>query len=164
MGLRTALENTASALWSDERVWIKPITTQAELIYAIFDCRLTEEQKELVNPAGFSIGRAYLFREDNIPCLICNEHMEPVGFINLCKWLGEGEAYSWSFFIDRDHQGKGYGKSAALAAIRILKAADPDKIIKLSTEKENINAQQMYRSLGFKQLPELDGDDIVFGL
>jgi GNAT superfamily N-acetyltransferase len=110
MGLRTALENTASALWSDERVWIKPITTQAELIYAIFDCRLTEEQKELVNPAGFSIGRAYLFREDNIPCLICNEHMEPVGFINLCKWLGEGDAYSWSFFIDRDHQGKGYGK------------------------------------------------------
>ena len=90
--------------------------------------------------------------------------MEPVGFINLCKWLGEGDAYSWSFFIDRDHQGKGYGKSAALAAIRILKAADPDKIIKLSTEKENINAQQMYRSLGFKQLPELDGDDIVFGL
>ena len=53
MGLRSALENTASALWSDEHVWIKPITTQADLICAVFDLQLTEEQKELVNPAGF---------------------------------------------------------------------------------------------------------------
>lgn len=164
MGLRSALENTASALWSDEHVWIKPITTQADLICAVFDLQLTEEQKELVNPAGFSIGRAYLFREDNIPCLIYNENKEPIGFINLCKWLGEGDAYSWSFFIDKDHQGKGYGKNAALAAVRILKTADSNKIIKLSTEKDNKNAQRLYRSLGFKQLPELDGDDIVFGL
>lgn len=164
MGLRTALENTASALWSDERTRIKPITTQADLIYAIFDCRLIEEQEELVNPAGFSIGRAYLFREDNYPCIIYNEKFEPIGFINLCKWLGKGDANSWSFYIDKKYQGKGYGKHAALLAVSILKAADPDKPIKLSTEKDNEKAQRLYSSLGFILLPELDGDDLVFGL
>lgn len=164
MGLRTILGHTDSAAWSDERVCIKPITTQADLIYAIFECQLTEEQKELVNPAGFSIGRAYLFREDNYPCIIKNELGEPIGFINFCKWLGEGDAYSWSFYIDKDHQGKGYGKSAAQSAVRILKAADPAAPIKLSTEKENKKAQRLYSSLGFRLLPEFDGDDIVFGL
>ena len=164
MGLRTVLAHVEGAVWSDELVCIKPIVTQSDLIYAIFDCNLTEEQIELVNPAGFSIGRAYLFREDNYPCIIYNEKSEPVGFISLCKWLGKGDAYSWSFFIDKDHQGRGYGKSAARTAVRILKAADPDKLIKLSTEKENMNAQRLYRLLGFSLLPELDGDDLVFGL
>ena len=164
MGLRTALENTKSAVWSDERVSIRPIAAQDDLVYAIFGCRLTEEQEGLVNPPGFSIGRAYLFREDNVPCLICDERNEPIGFIALCKWLGEGDAYSWSFFIDRDHQGRGYGTSAARAAVRILKAADPEKPVKLSTEKGNEKAQRLYRSLGFRLLPELDGDDLVFGL
>ena len=51
-----------------------------------------------------------------------------------CKWLGNGDAFSWSCFIDSAHQGRGCGKSAAQLAISILKAADPEKAIKLSTE------------------------------
>ena len=164
MGLRTVLIRVEDAVWSDGHVRIRPVMSETDLIYAMFNCRLTEEQKELVNPAGFSIGRAYLFREDNYPCIIENEKAEPVGFINLCKWLGKGDAYSWSFYIDKDQQGNGYGKRAAQAAVRILKSADPAMPIKLSTEKENEKAQRLYRSLGFKLLPELDGDDLVFCL
>ncbi len=134
------------------------------MIYAVYECRLDDRQKELVNPAWFSIGRAYLFREDNYPCIICNEQMTPIGFINLCKWLGESDAYTWSFYIDKSHQGNGYGKSAAEAAVRILKAANPDKPIRLATEKGNEKAQRLYVSLGFHLLPERDGDDLVFGL
>lgn len=164
MGIRSALEIISSDKWSNARVSIRPLVTESDLIYATYDCELDEKQKELVNPAWFSIGRAYLFRDDNYPCIICDEQMVPIGFINLCKWLGEGDAYSWSYFIDRSHQRKGYGKSAAEAAIRILKTANPDKPIKLATEKDNEKAQRLYRSLGFRLLPELDGDDIVFGL
>ena len=164
MGLRTDLARVDDAVWSDEHVSIRPIITQSDLVYAIFDCQLTDEQTELVNPAGFSIGRAYLFREDNYPCIIYNNKSEAVGFISLCKWLGKGDAYSWSFYIDKDHQKMGYGKSAARTAVRILKAADPDKPIKLSAEKDNEAAHRLYLSLGFALLPELDGDDLVFGL
>ncbi len=164
MGIRSALETVASDLWSNMRVSIRPLKTESDLVYAAYECQLDEKQKELVNPAWFSVGRAYLFKEDNYPCIIFNEQMTPIGFINLCKWLGEGDAYTWSYYIDKSHQGKGYGKSAAEAAIQILKAANPDTPIKLATEKDNVKAQRLYRSLGFRLLPELDGDDMVFGL
>ena len=164
MGVRSALETVKNDLWSNTRVSIRPLETESDLIYAAYECQLDDRQKELVNPAWFSIGRAYLFREDNYPCIICDEQRTPVGFINLCKWLGEGDAYTWSYFIDKNHQGKGYGKSAAEAAVRILKAADPQKPIKLAAEKDNEKAQRLYASLGFRLLPELDGDDLVFGL
>ena len=164
MSIRMDLKNVSQALWFGERVRIKPLETQDELIYALFECTLTEDQMDLVNPAGFSIGRAYLFREDNCPCIIFNNANEPVGFINLCKWLGKGDAYSWSFFIDSRHQGKGYGRSAAETAVRLLKAANPSMAIKLSAEKNNESAQRLYRSLGFRLLSELDGDDLVFEL
>ena len=164
MSLRAALERIDDTVWRGEGVCIKPIETQEELAYAIFVCQLDEEQKELVNPAGFSIGRAYLFPEDNIPCLIYDENRKPIGFISLCRWLGNGDAYSWSYYIDKERQNKGYGRNAAALAIRILKTADPQKLIKLSTEECNEKAQRLYLSLGFQKLPEFDGDDVVFGI
>ena len=164
MSLRADLEKLSDEHWQNTYVRIKPLTTEADLIYAGFDCQLTDAQKELVNPFWFSIGRAYLFRDDNYPCIIYNACDEPVGFINLCKWLGSGDAYSWSYYIDRDHQKMGYGKQAARLAVRILKSANPKKQIKLSTECSNSAAQGLYMSLGFEKLAELDGDDLVFGL
>jgi diamine N-acetyltransferase len=86
-----------------------------------------------------------------------------IGFINLCKWIGT-EAFSWSFYIDKDHQGKGYGKSSAALAVEILKKVDPDMPIKLSTEQSNVKAQRLYTSLGFIKSDELDGDDLVYVL
>ena len=66
--------------------------------------------------------------------------------------------------MDKAHQGKGYGRRAARLAIRLLKAADAAKPIKLATERDNQRAQSLYASLGFHLLPERDGDDLVFGL
>ena len=164
MSLRADLEKLAAEYWQNEYVKMKPLSTEADLIYAGYDCQLTNEQKELVNPFWFSIGRAYLFREDNYPCIICNEDSQPIGFINLCKWLSGSDAYSWSYFIDKKYQGKGYGKQAAKLAVTILKSANSVKPIKLATEICNIKAQQLYVSLGFKKLDEMDGEDIVFGI
>ena len=164
MSLRTDLEKLAEEHWQNASVKIKPITTMSDMIYVGSDCQLTDAQKELVNPFWFSIGRAYLFREDNFPCVIYNASNEPVGFINFSKWLAMGDAYSWSYFIDMHQQGKGYGKQAAKLAVQILKAANPNKRIKLATETSNTKAQQLYTSLGFQKLCEVDGDDLVFGL
>ena len=164
MSLRADLENLTAEHWQNGNVKIKPISTMADVIYAGYDCQLTDDQKDLVNPFWFSIGRAYLFREDNYPCIIFNACDEPVGFINLTKWLGSGDAYSWSYFIDTKHQRKGYGRQAAQLAVNILKSANPDKSIKLAAEAHNAKAHQLYASLGFMQLPETDGDDMVFGL
>ena len=164
MSLRDALENVIAPAWSDGCITIKPLTTESDLIYAAYECRLTGEQQELVNPAWFSIGRAYLFPEDNYPCIICSEKEGSIGFINFGRWLGQGDACTWSFFIDTAHQGKGYGRRAAEAAIRILKRSGAAKQVKLAAEKDNAGAQRLYASLGFALLPELDGDDLVYGI
>ena len=162
--LHKSLDRLPPEAFQGDGISFRPIRTDADLSYAIFDCQLTEEQKELVNPAGFSIGRAYLHPERNYPCLIVNEADQPIGFINLDMWLGKGTAFNWSYYIDRDQQGRGYGRKAAQLAVRIFKSIDPGMSIKLSTEAENLKAQQLYQSLGFRKLDELDGDDLVFEL
>lgn len=163
MSLRSDLENVKRSCWTGESVSIRPLQTEEDLVYALFGCRLPEDQMELVNPASFSIDRAYLYREDNYPCIILNKEDEPVGFINLGRWLGEGDAYTWSFYIDMDHQGKGHGRSAAQLALSILRTAGPQIPVKLAAERDNAKAHRLYASLGFRLLPETDGDDLVFG-
>ena len=148
MGLYTKLYSFSPENFSNETVFFRLITDEDDLAYAIFECQLDDAQKELVNPAGFSIGRAFLRPEDNFPCVICSVDGQRVGFINLCVWLGQGDAYSWSYYIDKEHQGKGYGRSAAMLTVRLLKAVDGCKAIKIATEKENVRAQKLYRSLG----------------
>lgn len=164
MSLRTDLEKVSGEHWQNNYVKIKPLSTMSDVIYAGCDCQLHEEQKDFVNPFWFSIGRAYLFREDNYPCIIYNACDEPVGFIILSKWLANSDAYSWSFFIDKEQQGKGYGMQTARLAVHILKTANPAMQLKLATEVDNVKAQRLYTAIGFKQLSEMDGDDLVFGL
>ena len=164
MTLHATLDQLPAEAFAGEGVSFRPIRTEADLVYAIFDCQLTEEQWNFVNPAGFSIGRAYLHPEDHYPCLIVNEESHPVGFIDLDIWRGQGTAFHWSYYIDKEQQGKGYGRRAAQLAVQIFKSIDPYMSIKLSTEAENKRAQRLYLSLGFRKLDEMDGDDLVFGM
>ena len=59
MTLRERLEQLPEDTWKNEMVSIKPILNQDDLIYATYDCQLTEEQKDFVNPSWFEIGRAF---------------------------------------------------------------------------------------------------------
>lgn len=70
MSLREKLLRVAPEEWENEFVRIRPMTTRDDLIYAGDGCRLTDEQREFVNPVWFSLGRAYLAPEDHDPCLI----------------------------------------------------------------------------------------------
>ena len=60
MSLREKLLRVAPEEWENEFVRIRPMTTRDDLIYAGDGCRLTDEQREFVNPVWFSLGRAYL--------------------------------------------------------------------------------------------------------
>ena len=111
-------------------------------------------------PAGFSIGRAWLNPEANIPCII-RRGSTRIGYIVLRKWTGDS-ATSWSYYLDKDWQGQGYGKTAARLAVTILKTTVPELPIKLSAEKDNMKAHRLYQSIGFLLSDETDGDDLVF--
>ena len=160
--LSELLKNLPSDTWRSETVSIRKIENDDDLWYAIAECSLVPEQEDFVNPAGFSIGRAYLSPSDNVPCVICKADGERIGFIVFRKWSGGATAFNWSYFIDKKFQGMGYGKAAAKLAIKILRAADPKMPIKLSTGVLNAKAQKLYQTVGFAKTDELDGDDLVF--
>ena len=158
--LKDKIESLDNHIFLHNSIRISPIRDDYDLWYAVVECKLARGQEILVNPAGFSIGRAYLNPESNIPCIIWNGDTR-IGYIVLREWNGN-EANSWSFYLSQEHQGYGYGKAAARLAVQILLAAAPQTPIKLSTEKENHKAQQLYLDLGFQCTDELDGDDLVF--
>lgn len=163
MSLRTSLDALPAEKWKNDMVYFKKIQSEDDLVYATIECELEEFQRDFVNPAWFSIGRAYLAPEDNYPCIICNSNGENIGFINLIRWMGGGEAFSWSYYVDKNMQGKGYGRKAAELAVKILQSVADGKMIKVATEQSNEKAQRLYVSLGLHKLDELDGDDFVFG-
>ena len=146
---------------SADDVYIRPIKDDFDLWYATEECRLKPGQDEFVNRAGFSIGRAYLNPQDNVPCIVCLSNGERIGYIVFRKWFG-GDAYSFSCYLDADWQGKGYGKKTVKLAVEILKAADPNMPIKLAAEVANTLAHRLYESIGFVLSDEKDGDDFVF--
>jgi diamine N-acetyltransferase len=153
------IKTLSDHLFRDGSLQIKMITCDEDLWYAVVECQLAPGQLSCVNPAGFSIGRAYLHPEKNVPCIILHDNI-PVGYICLRK-SADG-SNSWSYYLDQRHQHRGYGSAAARLAVKLLKAAEPHTPIKLSVEKENVKAQDLYRSIGFTLSQEMDGDDLVF--
>ena len=158
--LKERIASLESHFFIQDDIRIRPIQNDYDLWYAVVECELKPEQLDFVNPAGFSIGRAYLHPESNVPCIIWKGDIR-IGFIVLWECSDEGST-NWSFYLSQEHQGYGYGKTAAKLAVQILLAAAPNTPIKLSTEKSNYKAQQLYLNLGFRYTGELDGDDLVF--
>ncbi len=146
--------------FTDGSIRILPIRNDYDIWYATVECTLLPGQEECVNPAGFSLGRAYLRPENYLPCIIWKDN-ERIGFILLCRW-SDGSANSWSYYLDQKYQGQGYGRAAARLAIDILKAAEPTMPIKIAVEQANKKAQSLYRSIGMQENGEMDGDDLVF--
>ena len=149
-----------SEVFTMEGISIAPIRDDYDLWFATVECTLAQGQENYVNPAGFTIGRAYLRPDANIPCIIWQGDSR-IGYIVFRKWVGS-EATSWSYFLDKDWQGKGFGKTAAKLAVQILKAAMPELPIKLSSEQANEKAHRLYQAIGFQLSDEIDGDDLVF--
>lgn len=69
-------------------------------------------------------------------------------------WLG-------GILIDRDHQGRGYGRAAVEASMRSLRDEQEVTGFALSYEPDNVVARGLYRSLGFEETGEREDDEIV---
>lgn len=164
MNLRDAVAALRPENFRLGELFLRPIADDNDLWYATVECRLKPGQEDYVNPAGFSIGRAYLHPENHIPCVICHSSGRPIGYLVLRTWGGNRNANSWSYYLDAKEQGKGYGRAAAQLAVQVLKAADPAAGICLAVEADNCAAQRLYESLGFRRQEEKDGDDLIYAL
>ncbi len=86
----------------------------------------------------------------------------PVGFVMLYIDVKKKDFDVWRFMIDKEHQGKGYGKTSLLMAIDHFRSISEAEEIRLSyVPKENDGADGFYRKIGFVDTGEVDEGEIV---
>ena len=154
---------------------LNPVNT-----WDVVDLKLRKEQKDFVAPNFASIIEAYTTIDTDctaFPFAIYNDK-KVVGFLMIgyneaamYDYFGVYKApevsrnnYSiWRFMIDKRYQKRGYGRAAmklALDFIRTRPCGEAEYCF-LSYEPENEVAAKLYRSFGFEENGELDGDEIV---
>lgn len=78
--------------------------------------------------------------------------------------LQAGERYwLWRFMIDKNEQGKGYGKAALKEIVEYFKVNHASEIT-LSTKETNTTALNLYHTYGFKENGEMNDEEIVLKL
>ena len=147
----------------------------------VLKLKVSKEQKGFVAPNRDSMIDAYFaLTEKKFPVYTFGIYLgeKPVGFL----MIGFNEAacyedgfdvkppeilknnYSiWRLMIDKRYQGRGYGREAIRLALDFIRTWPCGKaeFCSLSYEPENEVAGALYRSCGFAENGELDGDEIV---
>ena len=127
-------------------VVLKEITR--ENLDEVLALSVAEHQKSYVSTTAESLAQAYVYRETAFPFAIyANE--KPVGFIMLGYYEPRKQYTLWKFLIDKEHQGKGYGKEALKQGITYLMERFDAKEIYTGVSLGNEAAKGLYKSVGF---------------
>src|SRR5690625_3016823 len=102
---------------------IKFVEINEDNYEAVLKLKLTDEQDEakFIAPNVRSIADAYLYREagDVFPYAV-QDGETVVGFILLDEDVEEKEYMIWRMMVDKDRQGKGYGRAIVKKVIEMF--------------------------------------------
>src|SRR5260221_5779851 len=135
---------------------------------ATLDLSVRPEQQRFVADyapiAAIALAKAYIRPQEFLwlPYAIYADD-QLIGFAELaCKPDSANEYWVYHFFIDQAQQGKGYALPALNAFIATVKERFPAcQQLCLTVHPENILAQHVYRTIGFRPNGEiLDGEPV----
>ena len=144
-------------------------------VWDILKLTVEENQKNFVAANDISIIEAYTAITANgyaFPFGIY-ENETPVGFLMIgfdiddywddAPSIAKGNYNLWRLMIDKAYQRKGYGKEAVQLALDFIKSFPCGKAeyCWLSYEPENEAARQLYRSFGFSETGDTDGEELI---
>jgi diamine N-acetyltransferase len=136
-------------------VTLQPITSKN--LWPVVDLKLDPEQQRFVEINVASIANAYV--EPTFVPLAVYAGDEPVGFAMYGQHPESGGWWVIRLMIDRDHQGKGYGRAAMEQMIDMMvERVGPEEII-TSFVPDNTVASRLYASLGFRPNGEIEDDE-----
>ena len=144
-------------------------------VWDILKLKVSKEQQNFVAGNDISLIEAYICKTENgqiFPFGIYHDGV-PVGFL----MIGFGTDSSWDdapaiaqnnydlrrLMIDAKFQGRGYGKEALMLALEFIRTFPCGKaeFCWLSYEPNNKVAQDLYRSYGFAEAGEKDGEEVI---
>ena len=144
-------------------------------VWDILKLTVEEDQKNFVANNDISIIEAYTAITANgfaFPFGIY-ENETPVGFLMIgfdiddywddAPAIAKGNYNLWRLMIDKAYQRRGFGKEAVQLALDFIKSFPCGKAeyCWLSYEPENEVARQLYRSFGFSETGEVDGEELI---
>lgn len=109
---------------------------------------VAENQKSFVSTTADSLAQAYVYKDTAFPFAIYAED-KVVGFIMLGYYESRMQYTLWKFLIDKEYQGKGYGKDALKQGITYLIKNFDAKEIYTGVFLGNEVAKGLYKSVGF---------------
>ena len=139
-------------------VTLRPITR--DNLWAVVDLKLHPGQEDFVAQNIDSIANAYV--EPTFVPLAVHAGDALVGFAMYGQHPESGAWWVIRLMIDREHQGKGYGRAAMEAVIAVMTERIGCDEIVTSFNPANTVAGALYASLGFQPTGEIeDGEPLV---
>ena len=141
----------------------------------ILNLEVFDNQKSFVATNNSSIIEAYIAITENNHVFTFGIYKDdtPIGFLMIgfdvnsddegAPKIAKGNYNIWRIMIDKKFQGKGFGKKAMNLALEFINTfpCGTAKYCWLSYENENGVARELYKSIGFVEIDEKDGDEIV---
>lgn len=119
-----------------------------------------KDQKHFVASNVYSIAEAHFNPELTPMGIYAGETM--VGFLMVGLERGRDRWWLMRLMIDERYQGKGYGRESLRQVIELLRKNPTCDRIYLSYEPENITAEMLYKSFGFRATGEMEeGEKVV---
>ena len=134
-----------------------------------------DSQRNFVATNNSSIIEAYIVITENNHVLTFGIYNNdtPVGFLMIgfdvnsddecAPKIAKGNYNIWRLMIDKKFQGRGFGKKAMDLALEFINTfpCGTAKYCWLSYESDNDVAHKLYKSVGFVETDEKDGEEIV---
>ena len=141
----------------------------------ILKLEVFDNQKSFVATNNSSIIEAYIAITENNDVFTFGIYKEdkPIGFLMIgfdvnsddegAPRIANGNYNIWRLMIDKKFQGKGFGRKAMDLALELINTfpCGTAKYCWLSYESDNDVARQLYKSVGFVETDEKDGEEIV---
>lgn len=130
-----------------------------------FQLKLAPEQEAFVSNPVRSLAQAYVYRSQCQPFgIFASDRM--VGYVMVIYDYDIPEYDIWHMMIDRDFQGRGYGKAAmgkCLEYIRTKPFGSSNRVA-LTCNRDNSAARRLYEAFGFRPTGAEDEDEIELAL
>ena len=141
----------------------------------ILKLEVFDNQKNFVATNNSSIIEAYIAITENNDVFKFGIYKDdtPIGFLMIgfdvnsddegTPKIAKGNYNIWRLMIDKKFQGKGFGKKAMDLALEFVNTfpCGTAKYCWLSYESDNDLARKLYKSVGFVETGEKDGEEIV---